>query len=105
MTPQNRIRDLRQNGILISMNAGKSGSPASSFFKRFVRSSSLTVRRRLPAVSRQLPQFAERCGFRGHRGPLIRYAPPLYATAQVACRTHRGSVGVSVCPAARCLPQ
>src|SRR6266550_9560012 len=35
-------------------------------------------------VGRQLPQFTERCGFRGHRGPLIRHAPPLYATAQVA---------------------
>jgi len=50
MTPQNRIGDLRQNGILISMNAGKKRLSGLELLQKVRAEFSLTVRRVAPGA-------------------------------------------------------
>jgi hypothetical protein len=82
---QNRVGNLRQNGFLVSVNAGEEWLSGVKLLQKVSAEFFLDCAACFSGyVARKLPQFAERCGFCGHWVPLIRFTVPLYATPQIA---------------------
>ena len=69
---QERVGDLRQNGFFVPVNARKERLAGFELLKN-VRAQLVLdgAARRSRRIAGKFSQFAERCRFRGHRGPLI----------------------------------